>query len=95
MRNVPGMKHLNIRVSGRVQGIFYRHSAHKYAEELGIRGFVRNESNGSVYMEVEGEDEAIGKFVEWAGRGPVFAGVDRIETEEKELKNFSEFKIEH
>ena len=89
------MKHLNIRITGMVQGVFYRHSARKKAEELNIRGFARNESDDSVYMEVEGEAGALDKFVEWAKRGPGLADVDNIETQAGNLKNFSEFTIEY
>ncbi|MEX2145311.1 MAG: acylphosphatase [Candidatus Spechtbacterales bacterium] len=89
------MEHLNIRVTGRVQGVFYRHSARKKAEELGIFGFARNEPDGSVYMEAEGSQNALAGFVEWAKRGPMLARVDNIKTEEGKLKNFSDFKIEH
>ncbi len=68
-----------IKVFGRVQGVFFRHSARHEAEKLGLRGFVKNEDDGSVYMEVEGEEENIRKFVEWCRKGPPFANVERVE----------------
>jgi len=48
-------KHVNITVKGRVQGVGFRYSAMEAAEELGIKGFVRNMPDGSVYIEAEGE----------------------------------------
>ena len=48
------MKHLSIHVSGKVQGVFFRASAKGKAEELNIKGNVRNNADGSVSIEVEG-----------------------------------------
>lgn len=45
------MKHISIRIYGRVQGVGFRVSAQKKADELGITGFVRNEPDGTVYLE--------------------------------------------
>jgi acylphosphatase len=55
-------KHFNIRISGRVQGVFFRASTKAKAEELGISGFVQNEPDGSVYIEAEGEEATDGKI---------------------------------
>jgi len=48
------MKHLNITVKGVVQGVFFRASTKDQADQLGICGLVRNEQDGSVYVEAEG-----------------------------------------
>ena len=82
------MRHLNIRVFGRVQGVFFRTSAKERADDLGIKGFVRNESDDTVYIEAEGEEENLQKFLEWCKKGPEGAAVEKIETAEGELKNF-------
>lgn len=88
------VKHWNIRVFGEVQGVFFRYSAKEKAEELGIRGFARNESDGSVYIEAEGEEDATRKFLGWCRGGPSSAKVAKIEASEGELKNFNEFSAE-
>ena len=87
-------KHMNILVSGRVQGVFFRASAHNEAKILGLTGFVRNESDGSVYIEVEGNPDALDKFVDWCRVGPSAAVVSSCKTQETTLKNFSEFSIQ-
>jgi acylphosphatase len=74
------MKRLSITVSGKVQGVFYRASTEKKAKELGLHGFVRNESNGNVYIEAQGTDEQLDEFVTWCKRGPERARVDEVIT---------------
>ncbi len=62
-------KALEIRVTGRVQGVFFRRAARDRAEELGLAGFARNEPDGSVRLEIEGEAGALGRFLEWCRAG--------------------------
>lgn len=87
-------KHIDIHVYGRVQGVFYRASAMEAADKLAIKGFARNENDGSVYIEAEGEDDDLREFISWCYKGPARASVDRIATEETALKNFTEFTVE-
>ena len=56
------MKHLKISITGRVQGVFFRDSARMEANRLGVAGFARNEPDGSVYIEAEGEKDALDEF---------------------------------
>lgn len=58
------MKHFKLNVSGTVQGVFFRASTKDAADRLGIKGFVRNEPDGSVYIEAEGEEEKLNQFME-------------------------------
>lgn len=76
------MKHVSVLVRGRVQGVFYRASAKRAAHQFGIRGFVRNEPDGSVYIEAIGEDPAIEKFLGWCRMGPPQAKVTDFHIEE-------------
>ena len=87
------MKHLNIRVSGKVQGVFFRASTKEQADLLGVKGFVRNEPSGDVYVEAEGAESQIQEFLKWCGRGPSRARVDNIKVEEGVLKNFERFEV--
>jgi len=87
------MKHLDIRISGNVQGVFFRHSARRRAEELGITGFARNEPHGAVWIEAEGEPEELELFLAWCKSGPPSARVDNVEVEEGAPENYTGFDI--
>lgn len=85
-------KHLNIKIYGLVQGIFYRATAKEEAGKFNITGFARNAEDSSVYIEAEGEEENLDKFIEWCKKGPPLAKVEKVEVAESPLKNFSEFE---
>lgn len=87
------MKHVNIVVAGRVQGVFFRASACEVANQLRISGFVRNEPDGTVYIEAEGDEPQLERFIAWCKKGPPRAHVARVETSEAGLKNFTSFEI--
>ncbi len=87
------VKHLNIHVYGRVQGVFYRATAMEIAANLGLKGFVRNEKDESVYIEAEGEEEKLNDFVDWCYIGPMRAKVERVIKEEGTMKNFTNFEV--
>lgn len=87
------IKHLSIKVHGRVQGVFFRDAAKAEADKLGIRGFARNESDGSVYIEAEGGEEALARFAAWCKRGPRHADVSKIETGEGPVVGFGDFLV--
>lgn len=89
------MKHLNIKITGKVQGVFFRAEAKKKAEELGLFGFIRNEEDGSVYVELEGEEGFIQEFAKWCkDGGPELAATEKVKIEyEENLKNFKDFSI--
>lgn len=87
-------KHLSIRIYGTVQGVFFRHSAREKARELNIRGFARNDDDGSVYIEAEGDEAALEQFLAWCRKGPPQAAVEKVDVlPSDELKNFSEFSM--
>jgi acylphosphatase len=86
------IKHLNIRVTGLVQGVFYRATAKLKASQLGITGFVRNERDGSVYIEAEGTADKLAMFTIWCQSGPTGARVERVETAEADLVGFDKFE---
>jgi acylphosphatase len=87
------MKHFNIIVMGKVQGVFYRQSAKETAAWLGVNGFVSNEPNGTVYIEAEGTEQQLIRLVEWCRKGPANAAVSDVKVTEGALKNFSSFEI--
>jgi acylphosphatase len=68
-------KAVTVRVTGRVQGVSFRWYAQQEALRLGVRGWIRNEPDGSVAGHLEGEDAAVDALVAWCRRGPSYAAV--------------------
>jgi acylphosphatase len=86
-------KHFNIKVSGRVQGVFFRASTKKEADALGIYGFVKNEPDGSVYIEAEGDENMLRDFATWCKHGPPSAAVQHCDVSEGALQHYRSFEI--
>ena len=76
----------SIKVIGKVQGVWFRASTRQKALELGLCGWVRNEADGSVHIEVQGSTEQLEAFKDWCGEGPVHARVDEVKVLEIEDK---------
>ena len=87
------MKHLDIRVTGRVQGVFFRASTRDKARELGVIGTVRNELDGSVFIEAEGEPDILDDFVSWCRKGPPAAVVARVSATEGTVRGYRDFRV--
>jgi len=66
------------RVSGKVQGVYFRHSTRAEARRLNLRGTVRNLSDGSVEVLVQGAPAAVETLRAWLHRGPAHARVDAV-----------------
>lgn len=84
-----------IRVTGKVQGVFFRASTKSKAEILGLKGWVRNEEDGSVLIEVEGKNAHVEEFKSWCETGPDFARVSEIDSEIISDQGFTEFDIRY
>lgn len=89
------MKHVRIRVYGRVQRIGFRFRSMQVAYKYNISGLVRNMDDGSVYIEAEGESTNIEKFIEWCKIGPMGSRIEKFFMEEGEVKNYTSFDIDH
>ena len=87
------IKHLNITVSGKVQGVSYRASTKAVADQLSIRGVIVNQPNGSVYIEAEADDWNMQLFLDWCNEGPQGSVVSSVESHEAEIKNYRNFEI--
>ncbi len=88
------MKTNRILVTGKVQGVYFRASAKQKAINLGLNGYIKNEKDGSVLLEVEGDDEAVGEMVNWCKQGPALARVSEIDVKPLNLQSFTNFRIE-
>lgn len=81
-------------VAGRVQGVFYRDSMRRRAQQLGLTGWVRNRDDGRVEAVFEGEESAVRAAVAFARRGPQFARVDDVEVAWAEATGeFADFRV--
>ncbi|HXF98952.1 MAG TPA: acylphosphatase [Gaiellaceae bacterium] len=84
----------HVLVHGRVQGVFFRDTARRRAQEAGVAGWIRNNWDGTVEAVFEGEPEAVERLVAFCREGPRGARVDRVEVREEEpegLRGFSVF----
>lgn len=89
-------KRLEAVVSGRVQGVSFRYYTQRKAMELGVVGWVRNESDGTVRTVAEGEDSALQSFREFLDVGPPYAEVTSVEDHWREATGeFERFRITH
>lgn len=89
------MKHLDIRIYGRVQGVNFRWRAMRFARKLKIYGYVKNMPDGSVIVEAEGEPQPLDELAAWCKKGPWFTKVTRIEVAEGQIQGYNEFEIKY
>ena len=87
------MKHIKIKVIGKVQGVWFRASTKDKADELGLHGYVKNEPDGSVFIEVSGAEKLIEDFLKWVKKGPELARVDELIVENNDKEYYDGFVI--
>lgn len=83
----------DIRVSGKVQGVFYRASTQEKSKELNITGWCKNLDNGNVQIHAEGKQVDLQALLLWCKMGPSKAIVESVNYTEVELEGHSEFNI--
>lgn len=72
-------KRVHVRISGRVQGVAFRHFTWSHATRLGLQGWVRNLPDGSVEVLAEGEEESLAALLQLLRRGPPAARVREVD----------------
>lgn len=87
------MKHINIKVIGKVQGVFFRASTKAVADQMGVKGKVKNEKDGSVMIEAEASEAILELFVEWCHTGPEKAKVENVIIEDGEIQHYTDFVV--
>ena len=81
-------------IEGRVQGVWFRDSTRRQANELGVHGWVKNRFDGGVEVLAEGDNEAVDKLIDWCHKGPPQAIVRNVkETREEWQGEFDSFDI--
>ena len=84
-----------IRVTGHVQGVFFRAWTAERARELGVVGWIRNASDGSVEAHLEGDKHAVQQLVDQLRQGPPAARVERVEVEPGDPGSGDRFEVRH
>jgi acylphosphatase len=80
-------------VSGRVQGVYYRGACRAVARELGVTGWVRNRSDGTVEVVAEGTRDAVGDLIAWCRDGPPHANVSGLEIIDEAPAGERDFRV--
>ncbi len=81
------MTKIRLVIDGRVQGVFYRQSALEIAKSLGLAGWIKNNPDGSVEVEVVGPEDKVVGFLEWSKKGPPRARVDKVTVLNQEISD--------
>ena len=84
---------VELSIYGRVQGVWFRDSARRRAEELGLSGHVRNDPDGSVFLHAEGEPTELDRLIEWCHEGSPLAEVERVVQKQSVPKGQKGFRI--
>jgi acylphosphatase len=88
------LKTISIRVSGKVQGVFYRQTCKEFANELGVTGSVRNLADDTVEIFATGSEDQLKQLLDWSKKGPPAAAVQNIKVNDLQLQQFDRFKVE-
>jgi acylphosphatase len=84
-----------LRVTGLVQGVFFRAWTRDEARRLGVNGWVRNCEDGSVEAHVEGQEGSLQRLIERMRDGSPGALVDDLQVEESTIENLDRFEVRH
>jgi len=84
-----------IRVTGRVQGVGFRWSTVREAQNQGITGYVKNLTDGSVHIDAQGSAEQLDAFVEWCRKGPGLSFVESVIVDTMPPVNYEDFKVKY
>lgn len=90
------MKRIILKIYGRVQLVLYRDSSRRKARKLGLTGWVKNESDGTVLLVAEGPEKELKELIQWCYNGPILARVDKIDIQWGEATGeFKKFEIKY
>jgi len=89
------MKRIHARVTGLVQGVYFRASTRDTARALGLSGWVKNMPDGSVELEAQGPEDKLNQLVIWLNQGPQYARVEKVEIKEIPLlEDSTDFQVD-
>ena len=84
-----------VRVTGRVQGVFFRAWVREEARMLGVSGWVRNCADGSVEAQLEGAPADLDELLDALREGPPDAQVDRVDVKDTDPEGLGSFEVRH
>ena len=87
------MKTIHVKISGKVQGVFFRATAKEIADAHKIFGWIKNTGDDNVEALITGDEQAIKAFVQWCNEGPEKAKVKKVIVSEKPLQKFDKFEV--
>lgn len=87
------LHHRTFLVQGRVQGVFFRQSTRHEALRLGLLGYARNNSDGTVTIEAEGPADALDALETWCRHGPPLARVVKVEATPGPVQGYAGFEV--
>ena len=83
-------------ITGRVQGVFFRAETKKAADRLGISGYVKNLSDGSVEAVIKGDQASVSQMIAWCRKGPAISKVQSVKMEEiSSVSDFNTFDVRY
>ena len=89
------MKAVQVIVSGHVQGVFFRESTKRKANELGLAGYVENLDNGNVEVVAQGDEDKLNELIKFIKKNPGKSKVENIKITDKTTENFKTFEIRY
>jgi len=83
-----------LKITGKVQGIFFRVNTKKIADQLNIKGYVKNEPDGSIKIVAQGQTQALDKLADWCKTGPKLAKIEKVKKKVQPIKKtYDDFLI--
>ena len=87
------METVHLLISGKVQGVFFRDSSRRVAQQLHITGWIRNTGDHKVEAMISGEEREVQAFINWCQSGPERAEVQEVMVTKREKTSFEKFEI--
>lgn len=85
----------SIKITGKVQSVGFRYNAVQLARQYKIGGIIKNQFDGSVYIEAEGEEANLTRFIDWCKEGPIHANVEEVSIVEIPEHGYTNFMVEY
>jgi acylphosphatase len=89
------MYQYEIRIYGRVQGVGFRYAARNQARSLALKGWVKNQEDGSVCAVIQGSQQACLKFMDWCRQGTGYSWVERVDFKEMKTETLASFSVRY